>query len=71
MFFSWPDEYILADKAYRVTHRCMTPYKEPLASQEAGGYKDFNLQLAETQVKVEHAFGVLEKQVVFFTGNTN
>jgi len=62
LFFSRPDEYILADKAYRVTRRCMTPYKQPLASQEAGGYKNFNLQLAEARVKVEHAFGVLKNR---------
>jgi len=28
-FFWRPEEYILADKAYRVTRRWMTPYKEP------------------------------------------
>ena len=48
--------------AYRVTHRWMTRHKEPLASQEAGGYKHFNLQLAEARVKVENAFGVLKNR---------
>jgi hypothetical protein len=62
LFFSRPDEYILADKAYRVTRRCMTPYKEPLASQEIGGYKQFNLHLAEARVKIEHSFGVLKNR---------
>jgi len=28
VFFSQPDEYLLADKAYRITRRCLTPYKE-------------------------------------------
>jgi len=59
-FFSQPDEYILADKAYRVPRCCMTPYKEPLASQEVGGYKSFNIQLAEVRIKVKHVFGVLK-----------
>ena len=58
LFFWRPEEYILADKVYRVTRRCMTPYKEPWASLEAGGYRRFNLYLAEARVKVEHAFGV-------------
>ena len=60
LFFSRPEEYILADKAYRVTRRCITPYKEPLASQIAGGYREFNLHLAEARVKIEHTFGVLK-----------
>lgn len=61
-FFSRPDEYILADKAYRLTRRCMTPYKEPLASQEAEGYKEFNLRLAMARVKIENAFGILKNR---------
>jgi len=40
----------------------MTPYKEPWASQEAGGYCSFNLYLVEARVKVEHAFGVLKNR---------
>ena len=52
LFFSWPEEYILADKAYRVTRCCMTPYKEPLGSQVAGGFRNFNLQLAEAGLKL-------------------
>jgi len=62
LFFSSPDEYVLADKAYRVTRHCMTPYKEPLASREAGGYCEFNLHLAEAQIKIEHAFVVLKNR---------
>lgn len=61
-FFSRPDEYILADKAYRITRRCMTPYKEPLASREIGGFKTFNIRLAEARVRIEHAFGVLKNR---------
>ena len=41
-FFFRPDEYLLGDKIYRVTRRCMTPYKEPLASQHQGGYRYYN-----------------------------
>jgi len=62
VFFSRPEEYILADKAYRITRRCITPYKEPLGSQEVGGYREFNLRLAATRVKIEHAFGVLKSR---------
>jgi len=62
LFFWHPDEYILADKAYRVTRRCMTPYKEPWVSVEQGGYSYFNLCLAEAQVKIEHVFGVLKNR---------
>ena len=62
LFFWRPDEYILADKAYRTTRRCMTPYKEPWASVEEGGYHEFNLRLAEARVKIEHAFGVLKNR---------
>jgi len=60
LFFSRPDEYVLADKAYRVTRRCITPDKEPLASRAAGGYQEFNCRLGEAHVKIEHAFGVLK-----------
>ena len=35
LYFSQPEEYVLADKAYRVTRRCMTTYKEPLGSLSA------------------------------------
>ena len=45
---------------YLLTRRCMTPYKEPLASQEAEGYKEFNLRLAMARVKIENAFGDLK-----------
>jgi len=62
LFFSRPEEYILADKAYRATRRCITPYKEPLASQERGGYKEFNLQLAEARVRIEQTFGILKNR---------
>ena len=61
-FFSRPEEYILADKAYRVTRRCITPYKEPQASQERGGYREFNLQLAEARVRIEQAFEILKNR---------
>ena len=61
-FFWRPDDYILADKAYPVTRRCMTPYKEPWASVNDGGYQDFNLRLAETWVKIKHVFGVLQNR---------
>jgi len=62
LFFSCPEEYILADKAYWYMRRCITPYKEPLASQIAGGYREFNLRLAEARVKIEHTFGVLKSR---------
>lgn len=62
LFFAQPDEYILGDKAYRITRRCMTPYKEPLAGRVVGGYKDFNERLAEARVIVEHAFGILKNR---------
>lgn len=61
-FFSSPDEYILADKAYRTTRRCMTPYKEPLASRETDGYKEYNVKHSRARVKVEHAFGILKNR---------
>jgi len=41
-YFLQPEEYIIADKAYRVTRRCITPYKEPLASMVLEGYQEFN-----------------------------
>jgi len=62
VFFSRPEEYFLADKAYRITRRCITPYKEPLGSQEVGGYREFNLRLAAAHVKIEHALGVLKSR---------
>lgn len=61
-FFARPEEYVLADKAYRITRRCMTPYREPLASRVQGGYKEFNRHHAEARVKIEHAFGVLKNR---------
>ena len=36
VFFSQPDEYILGDKAYHITRRCLTINKEPLASRAVG-----------------------------------
>jgi len=60
-FFS-PDEYLLGDKIYRITRRCMTPYKEPLASQPIGGYKYFNWMHAHARIKIEHAIGVLKNR---------
>ena len=62
VFFSQPDEYILADKAYRITRRCLTPYKEPLASRAIGGFREFNDRFTETRVTIEHAFGVLKNR---------
>jgi len=62
IFFSCPEEYILANKAYRIRRRSITPYKEPLGSQEVGVYREFNLPLATARVKFEHAFGVLKSR---------
>lgn len=39
----------------------MAPYKEPLASQELEGYRQFNQGPVEARVKIEHSFGVLKK----------
>lgn len=61
-FFSKPDEYLLADKIYRVTRRCITPYKEPLASQRQDGYRYYNWMHAHCRVKIEHAIGVLKNR---------
>ena len=61
-YFSQPEEYVLVDKAYRVTRRCMTPYKEPLASRRSDGYREFNLRLATARVKIEEAFGILKNR---------
>lgn len=61
-YFSQPEEYIIADKAYRVTRRCITPYKEPLASRVAEGYQEFNQRLASARVKIEQAFGILKNR---------
>jgi len=68
LFFAQPDKYILGDKAYRSTQRCMSSYKEPLAGRVIGGYKGFNERLAEARVIVEHAFGVLKNRWCFLRG---
>jgi len=70
-FFSHPDEYILADKAYRITRRCMTPYKEPLASCLIGRFREFNARFTEARVIVEHAFQVLKTPLAFTTRAAN
>jgi len=63
-YFLQPEEYIIADKAYRVTRRCITPYKpeEPLASRVLEGYQEFNQRLASPRVKIEQAFGILKNR---------
>jgi len=53
IFFSHPEEYILANKAYQVTRPSITSYKKPLASQERVWYREFNLYLAEICVRIE------------------
>jgi len=60
VFFSQPDEYIMADKAYRITRRCMIHYKEPLASRMIGEFRELNKHCMEASVIVEHAFRVLK-----------
>ena len=62
LLFSRPEEDILADKADRITRRCMTPYKEPLASRIAGGYREFNHRWGEARVRIAHTFGVLKSR---------
>jgi len=59
-YFHRPEEYLLADKIYHLTRRCLTPYKETQASERRGGYKRFNWLHAHARVKIEHAFGVLK-----------
>ena len=61
-FFSRPDEYLLEDKIYRIRRRCITPYKEPLASQRQGGYGYYNRMHPYSRVKIEHAIGVLKNR---------
>jgi hypothetical protein len=61
-FFSKPDEYILGDKIYRVTRRCMTPYKDPQGQQREGGYKYFNRIHAQGRIKIEHTFGIFKNR---------
>jgi hypothetical protein len=57
------DDYLLADKAYELTSRCITPYKSPLADQREGGYRTFNRELASMRIKIEHAFGMLKARL--------
>jgi len=61
-FFAKPDEYILGDKIYRITRRCVTPYKDPLGRQREGGYRWFNWSHAHARVKIEHSFGILKNR---------
>ena len=56
------NEYLLGDKIYRVTRRCITPYKEPLASQRQDGYRYYNSIHAHSHIKIEHTIGVLKNQ---------
>jgi len=69
-YFSQPEEYIIADKAYQVTRRCIIPYKEPLANRVVEGYQEFNQRLASARVKIEQAFGILKKSLAFAQGIT-
>lgn len=53
-------EYVLADKGYTCTPRCITPYKRPRARQIANRYKHFNEVHAAVRINIEHSFGILK-----------
>lgn len=55
-----PGEYVLADKGYTCTLRCITPYKKPRAAQIDGGYKYFNQVHSSARINIEHCFGILK-----------
>ena len=64
-------DYLLADKAYELTSRCITPYKSPLADQVEGGYRTFNRALASMRIKIEHAFGMLKARLPMMSSSSS
>jgi hypothetical protein len=58
--FDGVSEYLLGDKAYALTTRLLTPYKEPYASQVAGRFRCYNKKHAKARVVIETTFGILK-----------
>ena len=62
-FFDAPEEYLLGDKIYRSTRRCVTPYREPQASQRRDGC-NFNCCYAHPRAKIEHSSALQKRSSV-------
>lgn len=53
-------QYLLADSAYELTEKCVTPYKRPALGSLTPNQKGFNKQLSGLRIKVEHTIGTLK-----------
>lgn len=60
MLMQRPDEYLLADSAYRVSNNCVSTYKGAAAVLERN--TEFNLYVAQARVQNEHAIGILKSR---------
>ena len=49
--------YVVADSAFPISHRCLTPFRRPIRQQ---AHSRFNTQLSRARVQVERAFGLLK-----------
>jgi hypothetical protein len=59
-FFDDVDSFLIADKAYQLTPRLLTPYKDPTGQRVEGGYRLYNQKHAKLRIRVERAFGILK-----------